>query len=188
MNSPKTFRLRGLVLSVLLAGLLSGCAGSDEGERESASPAPSAEADGRTASASASEPAAPPVPARSVDATDLALGDCFSNPPADEEQAQLTEVDVFPCDQPHEQEVYALTTLPAGEFPGEDAVDTEAQEFCSAEFEGYVGQAFGSSELEAAYIVPSLESWQYADDREIVCTVLGPMGEPSSESFRDADR
>lgn len=187
MNYPKPVRLRGLVLTVLLAGLLSGCSGSGRSDPEtgSGSAAPSAAAEG---SASPSPSATPKVPARSVDATELAIGDCFSNPPADEEQAQLTEVDVVPCDQPHEQEVYALTTLPAGKFPGEDAVDTEAQDFCSAEFEGYVGRAYESSELEAAYLVPSPESWAYADDREIACTVLGPFGNSSSESFRDADR
>ncbi|MCC9205995.1 septum formation family protein [Arthrobacter sp. zg-Y769] len=155
MKSAKTARIRGLVLPVLLAGLLTGCGGlfGPDGTMYS----------------------------------DLKAGDCYTNPDPGSGATDevIVEVDLVPCDEPHQQEVFHVSEMPDGDYPGQETLDTKAMEICSTEFEGYVGTAVEETTVAGGYIIPSPESWDQEDDRSIMCT-LGDTTKEVSESYKDS--
>lgn len=104
----------------------------------------------------------------------ITVGDCLN---VSELGTEVETVPTVPCDQPHEAEVYAATDLPDGDFPGDDAVLTAADEFCLPEFEAFVGMAYDDSELYYMPFTPTQGSWDGMNDREILCLVEDPSGE-----------
>ena len=120
----------------------------------------------------------------SVSAFDFQAGDCFNRPEGD---AQVGDVAAVPCDEEHNSEVFAVLTYDGDEddFPGADAMTGWAGENCPAAFEEYVGVPFAESELEAYPITPSQDSWGDGD-REVVCVLRAPGGEPLTESQEGA--
>lgn len=114
---------------------------------------------------------------------DVQVGDCIGA--FDEES--VTELPVTPCDQPHDQEVYASFEVEdAAEFPGHDAIREQANERCLAEFESFVGIGYDESELYVEFLTPSEDSWGEGD-REVLCTVYDPSG-PTEGGLRGAKR
>lgn len=97
-------------------------------------------------------------------------GDCFNDPPA---ERQLEEVDVVPCEQPHDNEVFATVTHPAPEgadFPGRDAVVAYAEQACPQPFADYVGASYDQSRFTLFPIVPSADTWAQGD-RQVICAL-----------------
>ena len=141
------------------------------------SPTPSVTASPSTPNASL-PPSAPasgspdpsPSPAGSAtSAFDLELGDCFDT----ENITTVDEVAVVDCDEPHVYEVFGLTDVEAGDdepYPGEEALNTAADEACRPAFADYVGIPYDDSEWFATFINPSEGTWQQGD-REILCVV-----------------
>ncbi len=82
------------------------------------------------------------------------------------------------CTDPHDAEVIGLTTIHGDDLPQSDALDAQAQEECLHAFQTYVGIDYPSSSLDLTWMLPTRESWDTADDREIVC--IAYAGEPSS--------
>lgn len=79
---------------------------------------------------------------------------------------------VVDCEEPHDNEVFALVDLPDGDFP-EDVAD-RAQEICDGEaFTEYLG-------IPMVHRVPG-----HPDDGE---RVLGMTIYPTSETWADGDR
>jgi hypothetical protein len=112
----------------------------------------------------------------STDETDvfaIRVGDCV-------ETADLgTEVETIPtrpCSEAHDSEVYASTEMTETAFPGDEAADTQADEFCYGEFTQFVGLAFEDSLLGYMYLRPTQVTWDEVDDREILCLVVDPEG------------
>ena len=110
---------------------------------------------------------------------DLEVGDCFS-----ETALAGTLVDLVPCAEPHEEEAYAVSLLPDGDFPGDAVVDAESQRRCEAAFAGYVGLPRDETALEYSSHGPSRESWDLDADRKVVCTVYDPGTAATSGSLR----
>ncbi|WP_139416793.1 septum formation family protein [Agromyces laixinhei] len=102
----------------------------------------------------------------------LMVGDCMN----EVSEELVSEVPVVPCDQPHDEEVYFDLTLDGDEFPGEEAVQTRADEACLAQFEPFVGLAYDSSTLGFYAYRPSQESWERAEDRVVSCVIYDPAG------------
>jgi uncharacterized RDD family membrane protein YckC len=73
-----------------------------------------------------------------VDVFDLKVGDCLADSPTGGEEVIFT-VETVPCSEPHSEEIYAVVTLPEGDYPGDEAMDAQADELCTAEFESFVG-------------------------------------------------
>jgi hypothetical protein len=98
----------------------------------------------------------------------MEVGLCFD----DEADAadEVSSVPDVPCDEPHDNEVFALIQYTGETFPGADAMQAEAVDLCIGEFEGYVGLAYEESELEVFPLVPTQASWD-GGDREIVCAL-----------------
>ena len=99
----------------------------------------------------------------------LSVGDCFFLP----EESPVSEVELVPCDESHDAEVYAVTLVPFSDpavYPGLQNLFDTADTVCLAHFRPYVGARHQVSSLDYFYLVPSLESWEKGDQR-MVCAV-----------------
>ena len=102
---------------------------------------------------------------------ELAVGDCFDD--GDLVLGGLEEVGDVPlveCSEPHDNEVYAVVDVDGEEFPGEQAVQDQADEACLAVFDAFVGLDYASSTLDFGWLVPTADSWDMGD-RVIACFV-----------------
>ena len=131
----------------------------------------------------ASQETAPPG-AEVVDVFALEVGDCLTEIQATEET--FISVETVPCSEPHSEEIYAVVTLPEGDFPGDEAIVTQAEDVCVAEFEGFVGLSYAESVLEFNYAWPLEEGWD-AGERGVVCAVSDPDGDTTG-TLADANR
>jgi hypothetical protein len=113
-----------------------------------------------------------------TDAFSIKVGDCLNDASVAEE---VTSVPVIECSEAHDSEAYASIIMPDGDFPGDDAVTTAAEDGCLAEFEGYVGIPYEESALEISYYFPTEASWGNGD-REILCTVYDPNGQSTGSA------
>lgn len=104
----------------------------------------------------------------------LEVGDCFQDVP--EGEGEVTDVEVVPCDEPHDNEVFHTFELGGDQLPAAtDLRDaTDAACFGTA-FEDYIGQPYATSELEVLWITPTHSSWD-VDDREVTCVARVPGG------------
>jgi len=121
------------------------------------------------ADAQRDEPGGEITAASDADVFSLQVGDCFSA--ADTATSEVSEVPVVPCDEPHDAEIYAETTLPAGDFPGDDEVLRLADEYCLAAYEAFVGVAADESEHVAWPFTPTQDGWEVQGDRVVQCVV-----------------
>jgi hypothetical protein len=102
----------------------------------------------------------------------IKVGDCLNSAAL---SGEVSEVPVVPCDQPHDSEVYDSKTLDAASWPGDDAISTEADAFCTPSFEAFVGMSFDESSLDLAPLTPTEESWKQGD-HEILCVISDSAG------------
>lgn len=106
-----------------------------------------------------------------VNVFDLEVGDCFNQPP----DGTITEVAGVPCEQAHDNEVYATFDIEGGSdapFPGDAAIQTESEK-CSADlFTEYVGTPFDDSRFTATSFNPTQDGWEQSGDREVICFAL----------------
>ena len=107
-------------------------------------------------------------------AFDLEVGQCYDSPT---EETEVSTVTSKSCDEPHDQEVFAVFDYPESgdEFPGDEALQDLALERCETEFEAFVGNDYDESALDFYYLVPSEDTWGDGD-REIVCAAIDPNG------------
>jgi hypothetical protein len=123
-----------------------------------------------------------------LNTVDLRIGDCFQNwtEVAAGGTTRLSSLEVVPCDEPHDNEVFhidAYGTSTSLEWPGEDRATSYASAVCLGAFESYVGSAHASSRLDYGYIRPTLESWEQHDDRRVACFLFSSTGEPLTGSM-----
>ncbi|PSL04188.1 putative regulator of septum formation [Haloactinopolyspora alba] len=175
-----TIRTTIAALGAVAAISLSGCGSDDEsgGGNETAAASESANGGTETAAADDGAPAT-----ETADVFDVGLGDCIGSFATDSEVSNVAKA---PCDEKHEQEVFAVTKAPDGEFPGSDAFQKQVEKDCIPEFKSFVGMSYQESELEVQWLEPTEESWAQGD-REIVCTVLDPAG-PVTGTLEGANR
>ena len=97
------------------------------------------------------------------------VGLCFDDEPdAGEEVSTVPDRD---CDEPHDNEVFALFQLDDGDFPGQDALLDQAMELCAGSaFSDYVGVAYLDSELDVFPLTPTEAGWEDGD-HEVVCAL-----------------
>ena len=109
--------------------------------------------------------------------TRLAPGDCVNDL---EESDAIQNLPVVPCTTPHDGEVYAVFDLADGDWPGDAAVQAQAEKRCGDEFDGYTSAP--SDGLELFYLHPLQRSWSL--DRSVTCIVTDESG-PRTGSLRD---
>lgn len=99
----------------------------------------------------------------------LRTGQCATTPHA--VKAQLSNLSVVSCHQPHTQEVFALVNDNAGSsYPGATALQNFANGACLQRFSHYVGVDYRDSSLFYTYLLPSVRSWSQGD-RTVDCLV-----------------
>jgi hypothetical protein len=156
-------------LSILLFAALAGCSalgGAEEAPRES--------------------PGGAVTEAADADVFSIAVGDCL-NVAALEETTETETVPVVPCNEPHDGEVYGELVLEDGDYPGVTAVQEQADEYCAAQFETFVGIAYDDSIYYQWSLTPTQESWDSLEDRKVQC-VLDTDGEQVTASLKGAKK
>ena len=122
--------------------------------------------------------------AGNVSVDDLRAGDCFNA--GDEEE--ISDVDGVPCSEPHEYEVFAVTTYEGdGTFPSEAEFDAIFTQVCEPPFQQYVGEPYETSAIYGTMITPSEESFSDGD-REYICVLYDPDNAAITSSLRNANR
>lgn len=104
----------------------------------------------------------------------------------DDVGAEVTELPVTPCNVPHSHEIFAVVTSGESVYPGFDALEETALTECLGSFEGYVGISPFDSSLIYSWLVPTLNSWNDEEDREIICVAANGNAAPLTQSIRDA--
>jgi hypothetical protein len=116
----------------------------------------------------------------SVTTTELRPGDCVREV---SESKSIYDVPAVPCSQRHQGEVFAVFTLPAGNWPGEQAVVKKAEDGCSSRLAGYSKRAAKDENLQVFFIYPAdTASWRR--DRSVTCLVTDRDGKLTG-SLRD---
>lgn len=111
----------------------------------------------------------PAPPGSQIFPSDLQVGDCFDDPAAGDIVDFVTLRD---CDEPHDNEVFALVDHPAGPdvpYPGDFEAEVQFFELCVALFEEYVGNSYQSSILEVFPYWPLERTWNTFEDRLGIC-------------------
>lgn len=93
-------------------------------------------------------------------------GTCFDD--EGEFNDEVSSVPIVDCDDPHDNEVYAIFEMTDTDFPGSEAAGAQADQMCLPAFESFVGLGYDVSILDFGWLVPTDESWD-GGDREIVC-------------------
>ena len=82
---------------------------------------------------------------------------------------------VLSCARPHDAEVFASFTLPAGPWPGGSAVRVDAGDGCASRLDGYIDPQLATASLSQQYVYPNQAAWQ-AGERTVVCEVSAVNG------------
>lgn len=101
----------------------------------------------------------------------LEPGTCFDDVTelTSEGGGEVSDVPVVDCGEPHDNEVFATFDLEGDDFPGQDAVVSQADAGCVDRFEAYVGRDYPSSRFVSSHLVPTQQTWEDQGDREVVC-------------------
>lgn len=97
-------------------------------------------------------------------ATDMKVGDCISDIPDDARVLTLPTVD---CAQPHGAEVFAVLTMPDGDYPGQQSID-EVQNQCPDELTAYAPNVTIDDSIGIYVLYPTPQTWD-AGDRAVTC-------------------
>ncbi len=85
-------------------------------------------------------------------------------------------VTVLSCATPHDAEVFATFTLPAGAWPGAAAVQQDAGSGCEIRLSNYLNPQLATADLTQEYVYPNRAAWQ-AGERTVVCEVRAVSGQ-----------
>lgn len=150
MSRPRPARaLSAPTAALTLAALLAGCGGPGATEEVVGASTPT-----------------PAVAAVETSIFQLAPGQCYDRPAADD----LYAVEVVPCTVAHDLEAYALFQLDEPSWPGDDRVHELADAGCREEFTAFTGAAPKDSDLGHTMYIPSSGSWSEGD-RQVLCAL-----------------
>jgi hypothetical protein len=99
-----------------------------------------------------------------VTATDVEMGDCLSEIPAD---TRVLTVQTVGCEESHAGEVFAVLQMPGGAYPGQAAIDAYADK-CSPELASYSPSALTDDSVQLYVLYPTAETWDQGD-RAVTC-------------------
>lgn len=121
-----------------------------------------------------------------LDVFQIAVGDCMK----ETDSTEVSDVPAVPCTEPHDLEAYHAYTIPAGDYPGEEAIDIEATAACSDALAEFIGMPIDDSEIDFTTLYPTETGWTSADDREVICLAVDTTAEPGTTvgSLRGAGR
>jgi serine/threonine protein kinase len=111
------------------------------------------------------------VESTTADVLAIKVGDCTGSM----DDGQVAEILLIPCGQAHSWEAYASVQMVDGDYPA-DARD-QADAYCLAEFALFIGLDYNESIYDVTFLYPTQETWDFLDDREILCLVGGETGD-----------
>ena len=117
-----------------------------------------------------------------IDIFNLKVGDCKLK----DSGTQISDTDVVPCSQPHDEEVYYEFKLADGQYDS-SVIDTEVEKCAADAFTSFIGIAYDSSTLDVSYMTPTKETWDKMNDRLVQCIVSDPAGQTTG-SLKGAAR
>jgi len=85
-------------------------------------------------------------------------------------------VTVLSCATPHDAEVFATFTLPAGAWPGAATVQQDASNGCNVRLSSYLNPQLATADLTQEYVYPDQAAWR-AGERTVVCEVSAASGQ-----------
>jgi putative regulator of septum formation len=92
------------------------------------------------------------------------VGDCIKDVPTDSLVLTLPTID---CNEPHGGEVYAVLTMPDGDYPGSATID-EWQYKCPGALASFAPDADKDPSVGTFVLYPTKETWD-AGDRAVTC-------------------
>ncbi len=107
------------------------------------------------------------------------VGDCFDRRQLDpDDKATRAKRDIvlrIDCDLAHRFEVFDVLTFDNafGIYPGDQALQQFANERCTTNFDGYIGQRYELSAIEISFWAPSSQDWD-RDPQPFACTLYDP--------------
>lgn len=107
-----------------------------------------------------------------IDVFALKLGDCM----LDTGSGTLSDANVVPCAELHDQEVYHEITMEDGEF-SDESIDAASEGCIGDAFTTFVGLAYADSVFEVTTLTPTKESWEQNNDHLIQCIIMDPAGQ-----------
>jgi hypothetical protein len=112
-------------------------------------------------------------PSAHTSAMDIEVGDCLDDAATGATaSAPASKAPTVPCTGPHDSEAFAEVTISGDAYPGDDALQAQAQKACSGDaFANFVGIAAADSTLQISYYYPSRDNWD-GGDRTVTCTVF----------------
>ncbi len=114
----------------------------------------------------------------------LEVGQCFADAVG---TGEVAEVDIVDCAEPHLNEIYAVESLPDGDFPLL-TIDEDAAMLCLEAFESYVGIEYAYSIYDVNLLQPTMRTWNELDDREVVCFLFDINGKTKTGTARASGR
>ena len=105
-----------------------------------------------------------------VPVDDLVTGDCL--PDGSFTEGRRSTVEVVPCGDLHEAEVYADFDLEGDDFPGEDQVTRLAEGGCLDRLETMTGATWEDLPYEMYYFYPQEQDWSYGTT--VACVAVLP--------------
>ena len=110
-----------------------------------------------------------------IDYSELKVGDCFDSTASNE----IRGIEVKPCAEPHNSEIFFIVTHPAGPsdaYPGKDALVQYAADNCLGQpLTDYLGIPLEQSKLKDFEIVPQESAWK--DGRRVLVCGLDTGGQ-----------
>ncbi|WP_157083929.1 septum formation family protein [Millisia brevis] len=191
-----SIKSRVLILATLAAAAagVAGCSSSVDGTATAASPgvvttttagaAPTTQAGIATTTSSTTTAPSTTVTGQDTDIFAIRVGDCLTQEVG---SGTTSSTEIIPCSEPHSGEIYASFNSSAATFPGTDAMNSEAEDGCVVRFTDFVGIPWQQSTLAISYFVPTNDSWDLANDREILCIIEDPAG-PTSGTLQGSNR
>lgn len=112
-----------------------------------------------------------------VTATDVGFGDCLAEIP---DTGTVLMVKTVDCAQPHAGEVFAVLTMPDGDFPGTAAVE-EYQNRCAPALARYSPSSITDDSVQLYVLYPTPATWA-GGDRAVTC--IATLNPPRAGSIK----
>lgn len=103
---------------------------------------------------------------------DVQVGDCLND---GDINGEVSEVKVIDCASEHDSEAYESIQIADGDYPGDTALQDQAETECTTAFTSFIDMDYQTSSLDISFFFPTEETWAQGD-REILCFVADPSG------------
>ena len=110
-----------------------------------------------------------------------AVGDCLAS-------LDVGRPRVVDCQRPHAAQVVGIYTAPGDKYPGADQLQAAARSVCDSAFEEFVGIPALRSVYDLVPLLPTEESWQESEDREVLCVARPTTNEELTASIEGSER